>query len=163
MEFVEGKTLNGLLKSGGRVEPARAVNYILQAARGLKFAHDHSMIHRDIKPHNLMLNEQGLVKVVDLGLVKRKGVSDEGGSLLTLASDASMTGAASAMGTPAYMAPEQAKDAASVDARADIYSLGCALYDLLTGRPPFTGATAVEVITKHATAPVTPPDKIVGD
>jgi serine/threonine protein kinase/uncharacterized protein (DUF433 family) len=161
MEFVDGQTLNNLLKSGGRIEPSLAANYILQAARGLKFAHDHSMIHRDIKPHNLMLNDQGLVKVVDLGLVKRKGASDEGSSLLTQASDASTTGAAAAMGTPAYMAPEQAVDAASVDARADIYSLGCAFYYLLTGRPPFVGATAVEVITKHATEPVIPPEKIV--
>jgi serine/threonine protein kinase/uncharacterized protein (DUF433 family) len=165
MEFVAGKTLNGLLKDGGRVEPALAANYILQAARGLKFAHDHAMIHRDIKPHNLMVNEHGIVKVVDLGLVKRQGAAgdDEGSSLLDQASDASATGAARAMGTPAYMAPEQAQDAASVDGRADIYSLGCALYDLLTGRPPFTGNTAVEVMTKHATEAVTPPEKIVAD
>jgi eukaryotic-like serine/threonine-protein kinase len=163
MEFVEGKTLKRLLQTGGRVEPASAVSYILQAARGLKFAHDHCMIHRDIKPDNLMLNDQGLVKVADLGLVKRKGVADEKNTLLNQATDASETGAASAMGTPAYMPPEQASDAANVDVRADIYSLGCTLYDLVTGHPPFTGRTAVEVMTKHATEAVIPPDKLVDD
>ena len=123
------------------------------------------MVHRDIKPENLMLNDQGMVKVADLGLVKRRGMADEKmtGSALAAASDASQTGAALSMGTPAYMAPEQAKDATNVDARADIYSLGCTLYDLLTGRPPFSGKTVAEVLTKHATEKVTPPDKIVKD
>ena len=131
MEFVEGKTLNGLLKSGGHIEPKSAVSYILQAAHGLKFAHDHAMIHRDIKPDNLLVNDQGLVKVADLGLVKRKGTQDVSSRMLTDASDASVTGAASAMGTPAYMPPEQARDAASVDGRAPIsirWDAPCMIY-----------------------------------
>jgi serine/threonine protein kinase len=162
MEFVPGQTLGGVVKKAGRLEPEAAVGYVLQAARGLKFAHDHAMIHRDIKPENLLLNDQGMVKVADLGLVKRKGTSDETATPgLAAASDASKTQADLVMGTPAYMAPEQAKDAARVDVRADIYSLGCTLYDLLTGRPPFIGKTAVEVMTKHACEPVVPPEMIV--
>jgi hypothetical protein len=117
-----------------------------------------------VKPENLLLNDFGLVKVADLGLVKRQGSSELTVSpALAAASDASATGAALSMGTPAYMAPEQAKDAANVDVRADVYSLGCTLYDLLTGRPPFLGSTAVEVITKHATQPLTPPEAIAKD
>jgi hypothetical protein len=164
MEFVEGQTLGQCVKKNGRLDAEAAVGYALQAARGLKFAHDHAMIHRDIKPDNLLLNDSGLVKVADLGLVKRYGASEiTAPAALSKASDASVTSANLSMGTPAYMAPEQAKDAAKVDARADIYSLGCTLYDMLTGRPPFLGKTAVEVITKHTVEPVTPPEKIVKD
>ncbi len=163
MEFVTGQTLAGMVSETGPLDPDVAVSYILQAARGLKFAHDHGMIHRDIKPENLLLNDQGLVKVADLGLVKRReiketNVSKAGGDS---GANPSSTTLNVAMGTPAYMAPEQANDAAGVDARADIYSLGCTLYDLLVGRPPFSGKTAVEVITKHQTQPIVPPDKII--
>ncbi len=163
MEFVEGQTLSSTVKQAKHLDPEAAVGYVLQAARGLKFAHDHAMIHRDIKPENLLLNDQGLVKVADLGLVKRHGVSEQATAspALAAASDASVTGAALSMGTPAYMAPEQARDAAKVDVRADIYSLGCTLYDLLTGRPPFTGKTVAEVLTKHASEPILPPEMIV--
>lgn len=165
MEFVEGQNLGHLVESEGAVEPTTAVGYILQAARGLKFAHDHGMIHRDVKPENLMLNQQGIVKVADLGLVKRRGDKD-----ITSAQIAAQqppqgeqhhTQVNTAMGTPAYIAPEQAIDATKVDQRADIYSLGCTLYDLVCGRPPFSGRTAEEVITKHISEPVTPPDRIV--
>jgi len=160
MEFVEGQTLADVVRSHGTLDPEVAAGYILQAARGLKFAHDHGMVHRDIKPDNLMLNDAGMVKVADLGLVKTGGekrvVSGAGGGE-TSPLDANMTQARYAMGTPAYMAPEQTQDAASVDGRADIYSLGCTFYDLLTGRPPFSGKTAFEVMTKHVTeAPVSP-------
>jgi len=160
MEFVEGQTLADLVKSTGPIDPEVAAGYILQAARGLKFAHDHGMVHRDIKPENLMLNDAGLVKVADLGLVKTgaESRSPTGGKSLEAASgSANITQAKWAMGTPAYMAPEQTQDAASVDGRADIYSLGCTFYDLLTGRPPFSGKTALEVMTKHVSeAPISP-------
>jgi hypothetical protein len=127
------------------------------------------MVHRDIKPDNLMLNDQGIVKVADLGLVKTSGLaaSEDGtGSggqptpLTGLASLASVTNVGVAMGTPSYMAPEQGRNAATVDHRADIYSLGCTLYVMLTGRPPFQGKSALEVMTKHLTEPVIPPDVI---
>lgn len=193
MEFVKGKTLGALVKEHGPLDAEHAAGYILQAARGLKFAHDQGMVHRDIKPDNLLLNEHGIVKVADLGLVKalrhgaddlaalaRAGLADRGaapeapgqsqahadtvskrGVGSSLANSPQVTRAQAAMGTATYMAPEQARDAASVDARADIYSLGCTLYVLVTGRPPFEGQTAVEVITKHANEPMVPPEVIV--
>ena len=164
MEFVEGKTLGGMVKDSGKLDPDAAVGYVLQAARGLKFAHDHGLIHRDVKPNNLLLNPLGIVKVADLGLVKLAGVAEpigKGEMDPTVATaNPTQTLPSVAMGTPAYMPPEQAKDAATVDWRADIYSLGCTLYDLLTGRPPFVGKSAAEIITKHASEPVVPPDRL---
>jgi serine/threonine protein kinase len=175
MEFVPGDTLSDVVKKDGKLDPQVAVGYILQAARGLKFAHDRGMVHRDVKPDNLMLNDQGVVKVADLGLVKTPAAVEQetlaeedkeqrppgGGSGEKLKQSPSVTGAHSAVGTPAYMAPEQARSAAGVDQRADIYSLGCTLYALLTGRQPFTGKTILEVISKHASEPVVPPEVVV--
>ncbi len=173
MEFVQGQTLSALLREKKKLDPEVAVGFVLQAARGLRYAHDQSMIHRDIKPDNLLVNDQGVVKVADLGLVKTPTMAEaevaaERGTTAvvppgraTLAtSSGQITLANVAMGTPAFMAPEQARDASSVDARADIYSLGCTLYDLVTGRPPFEGKTAVELITKHQNEPVVPPERI---
>jgi eukaryotic-like serine/threonine-protein kinase len=177
MEFVEGKSLGDLIKKNGKICAEEAIGYTLQAARGLKFAHDRGMIHRDIKPDNLMLNNQGIVKVADLGLVKTPAMSKEEDALpaeqgagqgarltKTKAGLASlpegMTHAHSAMGSPAYMSPEQCRDAASVDQRADVYSLGCSLYVLLTGQTPFRGTTVFEVMTKHASEAPPPPHKI---
>ena len=170
MEFVKGSNLAELARKEGKLDVDVAVGYILQAARGLKFAHDQGMVHRDIKPDNLMLNDQGIVKVADLGLVKTAGLAatddqpggggDRPASLTGLASLPSVTNVGVAMGTPSYMAPEQGRNAATVDHRADIYSLGCTLYALLTGRPPFQGKSALEVMTKHLTEPVISPDVI---
>ena len=174
MEYVPGHTLAELVKLRGKLDTETAVGYVLQAARGLKHAHDRGMIHRDVKPDNLMLDEQGLVKVGDLGLVKTAGtrrvddqltgrhVQPDGRPVNGLGSlPADMTGARIALGTPAYMSPEQCRDAANVDHRADIYSLGCTLYVLVTGRQPFNGTTAVELMTKHAYEPLVPPEHIV--
>jgi serine/threonine protein kinase len=170
MEYVRGKSLADSVKAQGKLDPETAVGYVLQAARGLKHAHDRGMIHRDVKPDNLLLDDQGLVKVADLGLVKTPthlraddqltdaSMSSRSG-LLSLPPD--MTGARIALGTPAYMSPEQCRDAATVDHRADIYSLGCTLYVLVTGRPPFDGTTAVELMSKHAYDPLVPPEQIV--
>ncbi|MGL6096982.1 MAG: serine/threonine-protein kinase, partial [Fimbriiglobus sp.] len=165
MEYVPGRTLSDVIKSDGKVDPETAVGYILQAARGLKHAHDRGMIHRDVKPENLLLNEQGMVKVADLGLVK----TPDGGAAVDLTESGSglkglppnMTGTKMALGTPAYMAPEQCRDATAVDHRADIYSLGCTLYALVTGRPPYEGGTAVDLMTQHAYRPLVPPDQLV--
>lgn len=167
MELVDGTNLASVVEREGRLDPITAVTYVLQGARGLKFAHDHGLIHRDVKPENLLLNSHGVVKVADLGLVKRAGSSD-----LTQAQGIGAPAGApsgpihatqlnASMGTPAYMSPEQVVDAGKVDHRADIYSLGCTLYDLVTGRPPFSGKTAVEVMTKHQKEPIVPPEKIV--
>lgn len=168
MELVEGQTLASLVAEQGPIDPEETVNYVLQAARGLKFAHDHGMIHRDVKPENLMLNRQGLVKVADLGLVKTAGAKrPEGSGAAPSGSDrwrdVDMTQLNTSMGTPAYMPPEQAADAHNVDLRADVYALGCTMYTLLVGHPPFVGQTAVEVITKHLREPVTPPDRAAGN
>ena len=165
MEFVEGKSLGQVLQKSRKLDPAVAVGYVIQAARGLKYAHDRGMVHRDIKPDNLMLNTEGIVKVADLGLVKTRGMtatddaasppvgaaSPGGGAgqskLQSVSAD--VTSAGTAMGSPSYMAPEQCRDAATVDLRADVYSLGCTLYAMLAGRTPFVGKSAVEVIRKH--------------
>jgi tRNA A-37 threonylcarbamoyl transferase component Bud32 len=170
MEFVAGRSLADVLDQHGQLPPAEAIGYVIQAARGLEFAHRHGMIHRDVKPANLLLNDQGIVKVADLGLVKTPQLLDSdadqpvphasaGISLADARADVTM--AHVAMGTPAYMSPEQAENAAGVDHRADIYSLGCTLYALLTGQPPFHGTTVMEVLTKHKTEPVVRPDALV--
>ena len=170
MEFVEGQTLGGLIREKEKLDVEEAVGYVLQAARGLKCAHDQSMVHRDIKPDNLLLNRQGVVKVADLGLVKTPEAAEAEEAAATgkshvVAPSASasreITQANVAIGTPTYMAPEQAQDAAHVDPRADIYSLGCTLYVLLTGRPPFEGRTVPEILSKHQTEPIIPPDVMV--
>jgi serine/threonine protein kinase len=167
MEFVVGRSLGDLVKKDGKLDVELAVGYALQAARGLKFGHDRGMIHRDIKPDNLLISDQGVVKVADLGLVKTPGTTepvaapDAGAPAEEDAGDAQLTRANTAIGTPAYMAPEQARDSAHVDPRADIYSLGCTLYVLVTGRPPFQGKTILELFSKHALEPMVPPEVIV--
>lgn len=171
MEFVEGKSLGDVLKKGGKMTIEAAIGYIVQAARGLKFAHERGMVHRDVKPDNLMLNVHGIVKVADLGLVKTPAMSaaDDAipkteadpvtdmksmSGLRSLPSDITMVN--SAMGSPSYMSPEQCRDASHVDPRADVYSLGCTLYAMLSGKPPFSGNTVFELMTKHATEPAKP-------
>jgi eukaryotic-like serine/threonine-protein kinase len=149
MEFVRGHTIDGNIKKGEKMDVRTAVGYIIQAARGLEYAHRQGIIHRDIKPDNIMLNEEGVAKVADLGLAKQVE-SDE----------FNVTAAGVAMGTPYYMAPEQGTDAKNVDARADIYSLGCTLYHLVCGRIPYDGNSAYEIITKHLKEPLKPPSAI---
>jgi hypothetical protein len=124
-----------------------AAGYVLQAARGLKFAHDRGMVHRDIKPDNLLLNHNGVVKVADLGLVKLKRTTPrtKSGPVTYIGKNPQEY----AMGTPAYMAPEQVANSAQVDSRADIYALGCTLYHLITGRPPFIADTISKVMDMH--------------
>jgi hypothetical protein len=170
MEYVRGKSLADVVKAQGKLDPETAVGYVLQAARGLKHAHERGMIHRDVKPDNLLLDDQGLVKVADLGLVKTPNLPRADDQLTEASMSArsgllslppEMTGARIALGTPAYMSPEQCRDAAAVDHRADIYSLGCTLYVLVTGRPPFDGTTAVELMSKHAYDPLVPPEQLV--
>lgn len=163
MEFVRGKSLADLIRKDGRLTIDDAAGYVLQAARGLKVAHDQGIIHRDIKPDNLLLSEHGVVKIADMGLAKSlKGfepVDGDAPTELELKSlGADLTLANRGMGTPAYMPPEQARDAAHVDQRADQYSLGCTLYYLCAGKAPYSGTTAFELITKHMKEPLTPLD-----
>ena len=167
MEYVKGESLMDVVRREGKLDPEQAVGYILQAARGLKYGHDLGMIHRDVKPDNLMINDQGIVKVADLGLVKladdasESAARDGAASLTKQRASPSLTRTGFAMGTPSFMAPEQAANSSAVGPAADVYSLGCTLYVLLTGKPPFEGQTVLEVLTKHATAPVVRPDAIV--
>ena len=107
----------------------------------MQYAHEHGLVHRDVKPSNLMLTPEGQVKILDLGLARFRPRSSRTAS--------EMTGTGQAMGTADYMAPEQASDSHSVDVRADIYSLGCTLYKLLAGRPPFAGETDFQILTAH--------------
>lgn len=166
MEYVHGRSLADVIKAHGKLDPNQAATYILHAARGLAFAHDHQMVHRDVKPANLLVNDQGLVKVVDLGLVKTAGGESDtaaqlgGGTDEVDAANPSTTRVAATLGTPAFMPPEQAKDAASVDARADVYALGATLYYLVTGRPPFEARSAQDVLKLHATSAIKPPEQL---
>jgi hypothetical protein len=164
MEFVPGRTLLDVVREQGRLAPEAAVGYVLQAARGLRQGHRQGMVHRDVKPANLLVSDEGIVKVADLGLVKLPGADPESvlESVLGLAADdVELTGVGMAVGTPAYMAPEQATGSAAVDHRADVYSLGCTLYALVTGRPPFEGKSALEVMSKHVEEEVVPPEVLV--
>src|SRR5262249_40469455 len=139
----------------------QACEYIRQAAMGLQHAHERGLVHRDIKPHNLIMSvRDGLIKVADLGLARLpRSTNDEVTAALTGGVQASGTLTpknAVLMGTADYLAPEQAVDFHAADIRADIYSLGCSIYYLLTGRPPFPAATLVEKVLRHQQAE--PPD-----
>jgi serine/threonine-protein kinase len=142
MEFVEGESLGRILKRKGRLPEAQAVDIVLQAAEGLAHAHAHSLIHRDVKPENILIDRQGTAKVCDLGLARN-----------TAADNPSLTQDGTTVGTPSYLSPEQARGQKDIDARADVYSLGATLFHLVAGRPPFTGETAAVVMTKHLTEP----------
>jgi serine/threonine protein kinase len=166
MEFVKGSNLGDMIKDDGRLTIDDAAGYILQATRGLKYAHDRGVIHRDIKPDNIMVNELGIAKIADMGLAKMKDAVESETTLSPEAmratelnhTDSNLTMASVAMGTPAYMSPEQSEDAASVDHRADQYSLGCTLYYLCAGKAPYSGTTVNEIISKHRTEKLPPLD-----
>jgi serine/threonine protein kinase len=149
MEYANGMDLGRLLKLGGRVPVRQAADYVRQAALGLAHAHDKGLVHRDIKPGNLMLISgpdmpgDGTVKILDLGLARLRGAD-------TADAGSTLTQVGGVMGTPDYLAPEQARNARDVDGRADQYSLGCTLYHLLTGRVPFSGRTVTDKVIQHA-------------
>lgn len=135
MELIEGRSMQDWLDQLGKLPVADAVLTTLVAADALGYAHSLKMIHRDIKPDNLLVTNKGQIKVSDLGLAK---ATDE---------DMSMTQSGTGLGTPHYMPPEQARNAKHVDHRCDIYALGCTLYHFVTGQTPFSGGTIVELIT----------------
>lgn len=144
MEYVAGSDLNSLVKERAPefLDYATVADYIAQAAEGLQHAHDSNLIHRDVKPANLLVDDKGVVKILDLGLALFS--SDEAASL-TIAHNENV------LGTADYLAPEQALNSHDVDARADIYALGCTLYYLLTGHPPFPEGSLAQRIAKHQT------------
>jgi serine/threonine-protein kinase len=147
MEFVDGRDLASEVTAEGPLPVAAAVDRIIQAARGLEYAHSQGVIHRDIKPGNLLRAKTGEVKVADLGLARFRGASGSSGT-------GSLTQAGMVVGTVEYMSPEQAVDSGTVDQRADVYSLGCTLYFLLTGRTPYTGTSLMGVMLAHRDDPI---------
>jgi eukaryotic-like serine/threonine-protein kinase len=144
MEYVEGRDLQQMVKDDGPMDCVAAAEYIRQAAEGLSHAHQSGLIHRDVKPGNLLVDQKNVVKILDLGLAR---FIDEQQASLTVAFDENV------LGTADYLAPEQALDSHRVDARADIYGLGCSLYFLLTGHPPFVGGSLAQRLMMHQKQP----------
>lgn len=146
MEFVNGRDLASEVHKFGPLSVADAVEYMVQAARGLEYAHAQGIVHRDIKPGNIIRDVSGVLKVADLGLARlhEAGHGDT----------ASLTQAGNVVGTVDYMPPEQAVDSTAIDRRADVYSLGCTLHLLLTGKPPYAGNSIMAVLLNHRDAPI---------
>src|SRR5215210_4905372 len=137
MEYVEGVTLRDIVHTEGPMPSKRAIEIIADACQALNFSHQHGIIHRDVKPANVMITKTGAVKVMDFGIAR--AVAD---------GQAAVTQTAAVIGTAQYLSPEQARGEA-VDARSDVYAAGCVLFELLTGEPPFTGDSPVAVAYQH--------------
>jgi serine/threonine protein kinase len=154
MEFVEGQSLDRYVQQRGRLAAAEACDYIRQAALGLQHAWERGMVHRDIKPQNLMRTPDGHVKVLDFGLARflTEGKSGSG-----------LTQFGVVMGTPDYIAPEQAHDSRAADTRSDIYSLGCTLYYLLAGRVPFPEGSMLQKLMSQVERTPTPLSQLRSD
>ncbi len=148
MEYVDGRTLRDLLRQDRRLMPERAAELVDGILRALDYSHRGGIVHRDIKPANVMLTRNGEVKVMDFGIAR--AMAD---------SAATMTQTAQVIGTAQYLSPEQARGE-RVDARSDIYSTGCVLYELLTGQPPFTGDSPVAIAYQHVREDPIPPSRI---
>ena len=144
MEMIHGHSLEALVKERGALDAIEATGYIVQAAKGLRHAAQKKLIHRDVKPSNLMLAEDGVVKITDFGLAK------------AAKSDTQLTATGQVLGSPGYISPEQAQGG-EIDARSDLYSLGATFYHLVTGRLPFEAPTPVAMIIKHMNEPLRSP------
>ena len=149
MEYVEGRTLYDDLSAGKIFSEDQALNIITQVARALAHAHACGLIHRDVKPKNIMINTEGVVKLADMGLARE-----------TADIEAAKTEAGKAYGTPYYIAPEQIRGELDIDGRADIYGLGATFYHLVTGRVPFMSEDPADVMRKHLREQLIPPDHI---
>ncbi len=147
-EFVEGETLRALIERHGTLPPADCLRYLVQLAAGLQHASDRGVIHRDVKPSNIVVTPDGKAKLIDMGLARQQGVHSVHGGV----TQSGMT-----LGTFDYISPEQALDPRLVDVRSDIYSLGCAFYHALTGRPPVPEGTAAKKLHAHQHEPPTDP------
>ncbi len=151
MELVEGRTLRDILRDGRKILPERALSITADILSALDYSHRAGIIHRDIKPANVMLTPDGKVKVMDFGIAR--AIAD---------TSSAMTQTAAVIGTAQYLSPEQARGE-TVDARSDIYSTGCVLYELLTGRPPFVGDSPVSVAYQHVREEAKPPSQLNPD
>lgn len=149
MEFVDGESLGEKLERNGKLPEAEAVRIISLAAKGLEDAHQHGLIHRDVKPDNIMLTGDGQVKLADLGLVK------------AMDADINLTKTGRGLGTPHFMAPEQFRNAKNADARCDIYSLGATLYQMVTGELPFRALGPLDTWMRKVNNELAPPRKLV--
>ncbi|MDR2897543.1 MAG: serine/threonine protein kinase, partial [Spirochaetaceae bacterium] len=149
LEFVDGMSLDVLLKKKKTFSNEMALLILHDACLGLKYAHDHGVVHRDIKPGNILISKKGEIKLADFGIAA-SDAEDESG----------LTQAGMTLGTPAYMPPEQFADSKSVDKRADIYALGIMLYEMVTGGKPYPGTFSPETITTIQKGKYTPPEKI---
>ncbi|MBO0866458.1 MAG: Stk1 family PASTA domain-containing Ser/Thr kinase, partial [Mycobacterium sp.] len=147
MEYVNGVTLRDIVHTDGPMPAKRAIEVIADACQALNFSHQHGIIHRDVKPANIMISTTNAVKVMDFGIAR--AIADGGNSV---------TQTAAVIGTAQYLSPEQARGD-SVDARSDVYSLGCVLYEILTGEPPFIGDSPVAVAYQHVREDPLPPSK----
>jgi serine/threonine protein kinase len=152
MPLLTGGTLTQMISSRGRLDWKEAANLLIPIANALEYAHKHNIIHRDVKPSNILFTTNGIPMLADFGVAK---VLDEDGTL-------DLTGTNATVGTPDYMAPEQIVSK-SVDHRADIYSLGVVYYEMVTGMRPFSGVTPMETLFKHASEPLTRPTRINPD
>lgn len=151
MEYVDGQSLADLLRASGPLHPRRAAELAFEVAGALGFAHSRGVIHRDVKPGNVLVSSNGVAKVTDFGIARAVSSPSE-----------ELTQAGSVMGTATYFSPEQAQGF-SVDARSDLYSLGVVLYEMLCGRPPFTGDSPVAIAYKHVQERPAPPSQFVSD
>src|SRR5271170_2591807 len=136
MEFVDGRPLSSILRTAGPLHPDRAAEIAADVALALAYAHRHGVVHRDVKPGNVLITDEGQVKVTDFGIAR------------AINTEESLTQTGAVMGTATYFSPEQA-EGIGVDSRSDIYSLGVVLFEMVTGRPPFLGDTPVAVASKH--------------
>jgi serine/threonine-protein kinase len=149
MEYVEGKTITDDLTEDGVFQESEALEIIIQVAHALAHAHACGLIHRDVKPKNIMINNNGTVKLADMGLAR--GTSDI---------EAAQSEEGKAYGTPYYIAPEQIRGKIDIDGRADIYGLGATFYNMVTGRVPFMADNSADVMRKHLKEKLIPPDHI---
>ncbi|HSV99570.1 MAG TPA: serine/threonine-protein kinase [Sedimentisphaerales bacterium] len=149
MEYVEGKTIADDISNGHIFGEQEAIAIIIQVCHALQHAHAHGLVHRDVKPKNIMINTQGVVKLADMGLARE-----------TTDIEAAQSEEGKAYGTPYYIAPEQIRGKIDIDGRADIYGLGATFYNMVTGRVPFTGEDSSEIMKRHLREKLVPPDHI---